>query len=74
MNTLTPKSLKKLRLGFIISLTVVMLFLLFRVFFEEDKKAIYKSFNTQKTTPTPQTPQEVPQELSEKPFLLPSKD
>jgi len=74
MNSLTPQNLKKLLIGFSLSLLIITVFLISKVIFHEDKSINLKTFNVNKQ----ETPQNLPKSSSKeeksKLMLLPAKN
>ena len=72
MNTLNPQSLKRLLLAFGLSISIIIVFLILRLYLSEEKEITHKSF----TKPaSEQVIQEEDIKEEERKFrLLPSKD
>jgi len=74
MNSITPQSLKKLLITLGFSMSIIILFLILKVFLHEEKDLVLKSFdnNNSLTTQTSEKKEPLPEEnlLKEKRFLL----
>jgi len=70
MNTFTPQSLKKLLIALGLSILIIMIFLLLKLFFTQAKTTQYKEFKHAKA------PQKETKQIKEEPklLLLPSKN
>ncbi|MDF1880147.1 hypothetical protein JHD50_02320 [Sulfurimonas sp. MAG313] len=72
MNTLTPQSLKQLLYALALSLLIIMVFLIFKFFFQEQKILQTHSFSTASKTQKKETMNK--EKVQKKFLLLPSKE
>ncbi|HIC42988.1 MAG TPA: hypothetical protein EYO73_01435 [Sulfurimonas sp.] len=74
MNELNPHTLKKLLISLGLSIAIIIIFLLLRIFLLEDKVLETKSFTQNKTIPVSTTKEDSEQKEDKKIMLLPKED